>query len=61
MVPFIAGTLVSGVNEDGTFEIYSVYPDGAITEIEDYLKVEYFVDFDECDEYGFVLTDYFVT
>lgn len=36
MVPFIAGTLVAGFNEDGSSQMFSVYPDGAIDEIEDY-------------------------
>ena len=36
MVPFIAGTMVGGFNEDGTTELYSIYPDGAINLIEDY-------------------------
>ena len=36
MVPFIAGTMVAGFNEDGTAELYSVYPDGAIDKIQDF-------------------------
>jgi proteasome beta subunit len=36
MIPFIAGTLVAGVNEDGTTELYSIEPAGTATKIEDY-------------------------
>lgn len=36
MIAFIAGTLVAGVDEDGKAKLFSIYPDGAITEIEDY-------------------------
>lgn len=36
MVPFIAGTLVAGFNEDGTVELYSVEPAGSVTKVEDY-------------------------
>ena len=36
MVPFIAGTLVAGFDENGSTHLFSVYPDGAIDEIEDY-------------------------
>jgi len=35
-IPFIAGTLVAGYNEDGTVELYSVEPAGSVTKIEDY-------------------------
>ena len=36
MIPFMAGTMVGGYNEDGTAELYSVGPDGSIKEVEDY-------------------------
>jgi len=36
MIPFIAGTLVAGYNEDGTTELYSVEPAGSAEKIEDY-------------------------
>ncbi len=36
MIPAIAGFLVAGFNEDGSTQLYSVMPDGGITEIEDY-------------------------
>ena len=36
MIPFIAGTLVAGYNEDGTCELYSVEPAGSVMKIEDY-------------------------
>lgn len=36
MIPFIAGTLVAGFNEDGTFELYSVEPAGSVMKVEDY-------------------------
>lgn len=35
-IPFIAGTLVAGYNEDGTSELYSVEPAGGIMKVEDY-------------------------
>jgi proteasome beta subunit len=35
-IPFIAGTLVAGFNEDGTTELYSVEPAGSVMKIEDY-------------------------
>ncbi|MBI5803068.1 hypothetical protein HY448_00050 [Candidatus Pacearchaeota archaeon] len=31
-----AGTLFGGINEDGTMELYTLYPDGAIDKVEDY-------------------------
>jgi len=36
MLPFIAGTLVAGYNEDGSFELYSIEPAGTVTKIKDY-------------------------
>jgi proteasome beta subunit len=36
MIPFMAGTMVGGYNEDGKAELYSVGPDGSIKEVEDY-------------------------
>jgi len=36
MIPFIAGTLVAGFNEDGTTELYSVEPAGSAQKVEDY-------------------------
>jgi len=36
MIPFMAGLMVGGLNSNGKAELYSIYPDGAITEIEDY-------------------------
>ena len=36
MIPAVAGFLVAGVNEDGSFGLYSVFADGSIIEIEDY-------------------------
>ncbi len=36
MLPFVAGTLVAGYNEDGSFELYSIEPAGTVTKIEDY-------------------------
>lgn len=36
MIPFIAGTLVAGLNEDGSTELYSIEPAGTATKIEDY-------------------------
>ncbi len=35
-IPFIAGTLVGGFNEDGTFELYTIEPAGSVTKVEDY-------------------------
>ena len=35
-IPSIAGTLVAGYNEDGTFELYTVEPAGSIAKVEDY-------------------------
>jgi len=36
MIPFIAGLLVAGFNEDGTCELYSVEPAGSVLKVEDY-------------------------
>lgn len=33
MIPFMAGTMVGGLNEDGTPELYSVGPDGSIVKV----------------------------
>jgi len=35
-IPSIAGTLVGGLNKDGTFELYTVEPAGSIQKVEDY-------------------------
>ena len=35
-IPFIAGILVAGLNEDGSTELYSVEPAGSIMKVEDY-------------------------
>lgn len=36
MIPFMAGTMVGGYNEDGTAELYSVGPDGSLKHVSDY-------------------------
>jgi len=36
MIPFIAGTLIAGFNEDGNYELYSIEPAGAVTKVKDY-------------------------
>ena len=36
MIPFIAGTLVAGFNEDGTTELYTIEPAGTVAKVEDY-------------------------
>jgi len=36
MIPAIVASLVAGVNEDGTVELYNISPDGAIKDIENY-------------------------
>jgi proteasome beta subunit len=36
MIPFIAGTMVGGLNEDGTTELYSVEPAGGVMKVKDY-------------------------
>ena len=35
-IPFIAGSMVGGVNEDGTTELYTVEPAGTVTLVEDF-------------------------
>ncbi|MFH1711427.1 MAG: hypothetical protein ABH840_03905 [Nanoarchaeota archaeon] len=35
-IPSIAGSLVAGYNEDGTFELYTIEPAGSIAKVEDY-------------------------
>jgi proteasome beta subunit len=36
MIPFMAGTMVGGVNDDGTTELYSIGPEGSIVKVEDF-------------------------
>jgi len=36
MIPFIAGTLVAGYDEDGGAKLFSIEPAGTVTEVEDY-------------------------
>ncbi len=36
MIPFMAGTMVGGYDEDGAAELYSVGPDGSIKLVDDY-------------------------
>jgi len=36
MIPFIAGTLVAGFNEDGTAELYTIEPAGTAEKVEEY-------------------------
>ena len=36
MVPFMAGLMIGGLNEDNTSELYSVGPDGSIVKVEDF-------------------------
>jgi len=36
MIPFIAGTLIAGYNEDGSTELYSIEPAGSVIKVEDY-------------------------
>lgn len=36
MIPHIVGTLVAGVNEDGTFELYTIEPAGGVYKVDDY-------------------------
>jgi len=35
-IPFIAGILVAGVNENGTTELYTIEPAGTVMKVEDY-------------------------
>lgn len=36
MIPFIAGTLVAGFNEDGSVELYTIEPAGTVAKVDDY-------------------------
>ncbi len=36
MIPFIAGSLVAGYNEDGSFELYTIEPAGTVNKVKDY-------------------------
>lgn len=36
MIPSIVGTLVAGINPDGTAKLYTIEPAGSISEVEDY-------------------------
>jgi len=36
MIPFMAGTMVGGFDEDGTAELYSVGPDGSLVRVEEF-------------------------
>lgn len=36
MIPFIAGTLIAGYNEEGTTELYTIEPAGSALKVEDY-------------------------
>ena len=36
MIPSIVGTLVSGFNEDGTAELFTIEPAGSVIKVEDY-------------------------
>ncbi len=36
MIPFMAGLMVGGINEDGTAELYSVEPAGSAVKVEDF-------------------------
>ena len=36
MIPSIAGTLVAGINEGGTAELYTIEPAGAVSKVDDY-------------------------
>ncbi len=36
MIPNIVGTLISGFNEDGTTELYTIEPAGSLIKVEDY-------------------------
>ena len=36
MIPSIVGTLVAGVDEDGSAKLYTIEPAGAVSEVEDY-------------------------
>jgi proteasome beta subunit len=36
MIPFIAGTMLGGVNKDGSTELYSIEPAGSVLKVEEY-------------------------
>jgi proteasome beta subunit len=36
MIPFIAGTLIAGYNQDGSTELYTIEPAGSVVQVEDY-------------------------
>lgn len=36
MIPFMAGTMLGGVNEDGTAELYSIEPAGSVMKVTDF-------------------------
>ena len=36
MIPSIVGSIVAGVNEDGTAELYTVEPAGGVSKVDDY-------------------------
>jgi len=36
MIPFIAGTMVGGFNEDGSTELYTIEPAGGVKKVEDF-------------------------
>ncbi len=36
MVPFIAGTMIGGFDEDGSTELYSIEPAGSVMKVDDY-------------------------
>ena len=36
MVPSIVGTLIAGVNEDGTTELYTIEPAGSVVKVKDF-------------------------
>jgi proteasome beta subunit len=36
MIPFIAGIMLGGVNEDGSAELYSIEPAGSVMQVEDF-------------------------
>ncbi len=36
MIPNIVGSLIGGINEDGSFELYTIEPGGTLSKVEDY-------------------------
>lgn len=36
MIPFMAGLMIGGLNENGTTELYSIGPDGSIVKVKDF-------------------------